>query len=95
MVTIPTNEPSTIIAGDTWQWSRRDLSDYPASSWTLEYYLLKADNKLRLLLLLMGIILRLLSLHQQRQRTQQVSIDGMHMFQRTPSGIKLTKGRLR
>jgi len=48
MVTIPTNEPSTIIAGDTWQWSRRDLSDYPASSWTLEYYLLKADKQIKI-----------------------------------------------
>lgn len=39
MVDIPTTEPATLRAGDTWQWRREDLTaDYPASdSWTLSY----------------------------------------------------------
>lgn len=37
---IPVNEPPEARAGLTWQWRREDLSDdYPASSWTLKYYL--------------------------------------------------------
>ena len=31
-------------AGDTWQWRREDLSDYPASTWTLTYYFRNASN---------------------------------------------------
>ena len=35
---IPTNEPGSLRAGDTWQWRREDLaSDYPAGTWTLTY----------------------------------------------------------
>ncbi len=34
--TIPTDEPSTLRAGDTWKWTRT-LADYPASTWTLKY----------------------------------------------------------
>lgn len=34
---IPWIEPETIRAGDRLQW-KRDLSDYPATSWTLTYY---------------------------------------------------------
>lgn len=33
---IPTNEPSTLRAGDTWKWTR-SLADWPATSWTLKY----------------------------------------------------------
>jgi hypothetical protein len=33
--TIPTSEPSTVRAGDTWQWTR-DLPDFPAP-WALTY----------------------------------------------------------
>lgn len=36
--TIPTTEPLSARQGDTWQWRREDLSDYPASAWTLKYY---------------------------------------------------------
>lgn len=36
MTDIPTNEPLTLRAGDTWKWSRT-LADYPASSWALKY----------------------------------------------------------
>jgi hypothetical protein len=35
---IPTNEPKELRAGLTWQWTRTDLSDYPASTWTLKYW---------------------------------------------------------
>jgi hypothetical protein len=35
--------PSKLVAGDTWAWTR-DLSDYPAGTWTLTYYL-KKDGK--------------------------------------------------
>lgn len=33
---IPTQEPDSLRAGDTWRWTR-DLSDYPAGTWTLKY----------------------------------------------------------
>lgn len=36
--TIPTTEPTTLRAGDTWAWRREDLADYPASAWTLTYH---------------------------------------------------------
>lgn len=35
---IPTDEPTRARAGDTWKWTRT-LADYPASAWTLTYYL--------------------------------------------------------
>lgn len=36
---IPTTEPTSLRAGDTWAWRREDLSDYPAGAgWTLKYY---------------------------------------------------------
>jgi hypothetical protein len=38
---IPTSEPSTLRAGDTWKWTK-SLSDYPASAWTLNYRLKNA-----------------------------------------------------
>ena len=41
--TVPTTEPTSARAGDTWQWRREDLSDYPASAWTLKYYLRNAS----------------------------------------------------
>lgn len=36
-IEVPTNEPRELRAGDTWQWRREDLTDYPASSWVLTY----------------------------------------------------------
>lgn len=36
--TAPTNEPKQLRAGDTWNWRREDLGDYPASAWSLKYY---------------------------------------------------------
>lgn len=37
-VEIPTTEPAELRAGITWQWKRQDLTDYPASTWTLTYW---------------------------------------------------------
>lgn len=42
--TVPTTEPTTARAGDTWQWRREDLADFPASSWTLKYYFRNAAS---------------------------------------------------
>lgn len=36
--TVPTTEPPELRIGDTWEWRREDLGDYPASTWTLTYY---------------------------------------------------------
>ena len=33
---IPTTEPGSLRAGDTWRWTKT-LDDYPATSWTLKY----------------------------------------------------------
>ncbi len=40
---VPENEPQELIAGDTWKWTRGDLADYPASTWTLTYYFTNAS----------------------------------------------------
>ncbi len=42
--TIPTTEPDSLRAGDTWAWRREDLDDYPASAWTLVYYFRNATS---------------------------------------------------
>lgn len=43
---IPTIEPSTANAGDTWRWTRT-LADYPASAgWVLSYTLINAASKI-------------------------------------------------
>ena len=41
---IPTSEPDSLRIGDTWQWRREDLFDYPASAWTLIYYFRNATS---------------------------------------------------
>lgn len=41
---IPTTEPASARAGDTWRWSR-SLSDYPAPTWSLTYTLFNAAGK--------------------------------------------------
>lgn len=47
MSDIPTTEPNEIRAGTTVSWQRNDLSaDYPASSYTLKYYLVNASVKI-------------------------------------------------
>jgi len=48
-MSIPTNEPFSVVAGDTWQWDREDLTDYPASEWTLEYYLVKSGKQIKII----------------------------------------------
>jgi hypothetical protein len=40
--TIPTTEPDSFFVGDTLQWTK-DLSDFPASTWTLKYNLISSD----------------------------------------------------
>ena len=40
-ITIPETEPLEFYAGETVKWKRTDLSDYPAPTWTLNYFLLK------------------------------------------------------
>lgn len=42
--TVPTTEPNSLRAGDTWQWTRENLSDYPATTWTLTYYFRNATS---------------------------------------------------
>ena len=44
MATIPTIEPQTLALGDTVKWNRDDLSDYPAPTWTLTYWLYNATK---------------------------------------------------
>lgn len=34
---VPLKEPASLRAGDTWQWRREDLPQFPASVWTLTY----------------------------------------------------------
>ena len=36
MAQIPSTEPATLRAGDTWKWTKT-LADYPADVWTLKY----------------------------------------------------------
>jgi len=44
--TVPTREPSTVVAGDTIAW-RKTLVDYPASAgWVLKYRLINAAGKI-------------------------------------------------
>jgi len=45
MVTTPTQEPASVIAGDTITW-QKTFSDYPASVWVLKYRLLNAAGKI-------------------------------------------------
>ena len=45
MADIPSTEPSEIVAGDTLKF-KKSLSDYPATIWTLTYYLLKSGTQI-------------------------------------------------
>lgn len=36
--------PKTLVAGDTWRWTR-DFSDYPADTWTVTYYFENASKQ--------------------------------------------------
>lgn len=42
MADVATREPETINAGETIEWRREDLADYPAPSWVLTYELRNA-----------------------------------------------------
>lgn len=44
-VTVPTTEPESVVAGDTWTWKRL-LADYPAGTYTLKYRLINAVGKI-------------------------------------------------
>ncbi|MBT9168614.1 MAG: hypothetical protein DDT19_01961 [Syntrophomonadaceae bacterium] len=39
-------EPTVLVAGDTWRWDRNDLSEYPASTWILTYFLLRTGRQI-------------------------------------------------
>lgn len=41
---IPTTEPASAVCGDTWSWTKT-LSDYPAPTWTLTYYLRSREGE--------------------------------------------------
>lgn len=45
MTTVPTSEPSSVVAGDTLTW-RKTLADYPATTYTLKYRLINAAGKI-------------------------------------------------
>jgi len=45
MASIPTTEPDSITAGDSFTW-QRTLADYPAGTWTLKYRLINAAGKI-------------------------------------------------
>ncbi len=40
---IPTSEPMTVRAGESWQWTRA-LAEYPATAWTLTYHAFNAEG---------------------------------------------------
>lgn len=42
---VPTTEPASVVAGDTWTW-KRALADYPAGTFTLKYRLINAAGKI-------------------------------------------------
>jgi len=41
---VPTNEPKELRAGITWEWTREDIADYPAPTWTLKYWFKKTGS---------------------------------------------------
>lgn len=43
---VPEGEPTRLAAGDRWRWTRQDLNDYPASTWTLKYHLRRKGEPL-------------------------------------------------
>ena len=45
-ITIPETEPLEFYSGTTVKWKRTDLSDYPAPTWTLNYFLQKSGTKI-------------------------------------------------
>ena len=47
-ITISETEPLDFYSGETVKWKRTDLSDYPAPTWTLNYFLQKSGTKIDL-----------------------------------------------
>ena len=47
-MTIPETEPLDFYSGETVRWKRTDLSDYPAPTWTLNYFLKNLAQRLTL-----------------------------------------------
>ena len=45
--TPPETEPREFFSGETVKWKRTDLSDFPASSWTLYYTLVKDGTRIQ------------------------------------------------
>ena len=45
-ITIPETEPLEFYSGTTVKWKRTDLTDYPAPTWTLNYFLQKPGTKI-------------------------------------------------
>lgn len=43
--TVPTTEPASVVAGDSWTW-KITLADYPAGTFTLKYRLINAAGKI-------------------------------------------------
>lgn len=43
-MTVPTTEPTQLVAGDTWTWDRA-LADYPAPTWSLTYVFVNATQR--------------------------------------------------
>jgi hypothetical protein len=41
---VATVEPREVVAGDTWEWEK-SFSDYPATTWTLTYYLRSRESE--------------------------------------------------
>ncbi len=46
MQEIPETEPTRVAAGETWRWDR-NITDYPASLWTLTYSFLLQSGSTR------------------------------------------------
>ena len=38
-------EPTIVYAGTTWRWERSLSSQFPAATWTLDYYFRSSDGK--------------------------------------------------
>ena len=47
-ITIPESEPLEFYSGETVKLKRTDLADYPAPTWTLNYFLQKTGTKIYL-----------------------------------------------
>ena len=45
-ITVPETEPLDFYSGETVKWKRTDLSNYPAPTWTLNYFLQKTGTKI-------------------------------------------------